>query len=553
MQPFDYTAHTDDVGVEWSKWLRSFETMIRASRVDDEDWKRDLLLHFAGSSIQQLFDTLPELAGAEFRGPLLNIEHYTPNMTNYEEARARLNEFFMPKENTTYERHLLRQMRQRSGENIDAFTIRLRVQAERCGFGDRTEENIKDQIIQNCQSAALRRDLLKRGDASLEEILSIAKIFETVAQQEKSFAVNEISKPNISEVNKIDAKRSFAMRKRHAEMVQFECHRCGYSGHLARDANCPAKGKACNRCGGKDHFARKCRRNKNLIRANSYRWIGNRRDDRDNKTAEQSRSDDDSNTVKQITDEKIEYVFNVTTSDSDGEIQCEIGGVLVHAVIDSGSKYNLLSQKDWETLKTNKVRVSNQRRETSKSFKAYGGQPLALLGVFTAMIKLCNVTGLAEFYVIEGHGKILIGRDTATSMGVLKINIPVNEIKAECKHLGTIKGIVVDIPIKADVAPVVQPYRRIPVALEERVDKKIDELLSQGVIEPVNEPSKWVSPVVVVPKGDDIRICVDMRRANEAVERENHPLPTFEDFLPQLAKAKVFSRIDVKHAFHQVG
>nr|XP_029732539.1 uncharacterized protein LOC115268569 [Aedes albopictus] len=156
LQPFDYAAHTDDVGIEWRKWLRSFETMIRASRVDDEEWKRDLLLHYAGSSVQQLFDTLPEVPGIEMRGPLLNIEHYTPNMTSYEEARAKLNEFFLPKENSTYERHLLRQMKQRSGENIDAFTIRLRVQAERCGFGDRVEENIKDQIIQNCQSATLR-------------------------------------------------------------------------------------------------------------------------------------------------------------------------------------------------------------------------------------------------------------------------------------------------------------------------------------------------------------------------------------------------------------
>lgn len=61
-----------------------------------------------------------------------------------------------------------------------------------------------------------------------------------------------------------------------------------------------------------------------------------------------------------------------------------------------------------------------------------------------------------------------------------------------------------------------QPYRRVPVALEEAVDKKIDELLKQGIIEVVNGPSKWISPVVVVPKENYVRICVDMRRANEA-------------------------------------
>lgn len=59
--------------------------------------------------------------------------------------------------------------------------------------------------------------------------------------------------------------------------------------------------------------------------------------------------------------------------------------------------------------------------------------------------------------------------------------------------------------------------------------------------------------MVIVPKKiGDVRICVDMLRANEAVERENHPLPTIEDFLPQLGQAQYFSKLDIKHAYHQV-
>lgn len=91
------------------------------------------------------------------------------------------------------------------------------------------------------------------------------------------------------------------------------------------------------------------------------------------------------------------------------------------------------------------------------------------------------------------------------------------------------------------------------MALEKAVDERIDELIAQGIVEKVDGlESKWISPVVAVPKGDGVRICLDMRRANEAVERENHPLPTIEDSLPHLGKAKIFSRLDVKNAFHQV-
>lgn len=57
-----------------------------------------------------------------------------------------------------------------------------------------------------------------------------------------------------------------------------------------------------------------------------------------------------------------------------------------------------------------------------------------------------------------------------------------------------------------------------PYPLEEAGKKKIDELLASDVIEPVDCPSGWVSPLVVVKKTDnDMRICVDMRKANEAV------------------------------------
>ena len=78
------------------------------------------------------------------------------------------------------------------------------------------------------------------------------------------------------------------------------------------------------------------------------------------------------------------------------------------------------------------------------------------------------------------------------------------------------------------VQPVAQPMRRLPFGLRDKVDEKLDELLEKGIIEDVpSSPTTWLSPLVVVGKPDgDIRICVDMRRANEAVVREIHPIPT---------------------------
>lgn len=174
-----YSAH-EQCCIEWENWLESFNVFIRAGRITDDQWKIDLLLLYAGQKVQQLFKTLPEVSNVHLRGPRTKTFSYIPNMTVYEEAVSKLNAIFLPKVNRTYERPILRQMKQKTEEDINSFTIRLRLQAERCGFGDATEDNVKDQIIQNCQSASLRRELLKKEDPTLDDILRVAKVFETV-------------------------------------------------------------------------------------------------------------------------------------------------------------------------------------------------------------------------------------------------------------------------------------------------------------------------------------------------------------------------------------
>lgn len=115
---------------------------MKASRIDEDDDKQAMLLHFAGRKVQEIYSTLPEIDEAIPRGPMK--EHCVPHMGKYESAVFRLNEFFLPKKNFTYERHVLRQMIQKDDESITMFATRLRLQAERCNFGTAFGENVKD-------------------------------------------------------------------------------------------------------------------------------------------------------------------------------------------------------------------------------------------------------------------------------------------------------------------------------------------------------------------------------------------------------------------------
>ena len=107
--------------------------------------------------------------------------------------------------------------------------------------------------------------------------------------------------------------------------------------------------------------------------------------------------------------------------------------------------------------------------------------------------------------------------------------------------------------VKEDVAPIVKPLCRPPFSLRDKIEKKLDELESMDIIEKVNSPSQWVSPVVVVPKPNgEVRLCVDMRQANCAVERERYPIPTIDEVLQDMNNSKVFSKLDLRWGYHQI-
>jgi hypothetical protein len=87
---------------------------------------------------------------------------------------------------------------------------------------------------------------------------------------------------------------------------------------------------------------------------------------------------------------------------------------------------------------------------------------------------------------------------------------------------GHLKDYQAKIYVDPEVKPVAQNPRRIPFTLRGKVQAKVEELLNVDVIEKVDGPTPWVSPICVVPKSDgDIRLCVDIRRANEAVAEKD--------------------------------
>ena len=78
-------------------------------------------------------------------------------------------------------------------------------------------------------------------------------------------------------------------------------------------------------------------------------------------------------------------------------------------------------------------------------------------------------------------------------------------------------------------------------------------MLQLDVIEPVDEPTKWCSPILVVPKADvRVRICVDLTKLDQAVRRGVYQMPTVEETLGSLTEGSVFSKLDATSDFDQI-
>ena len=102
-----------------------------------------------------------------------------------------------------------------------------------------------------------------------------------------------------------------------------------------------------------------------------------------------------------------------------------------------------------------------------------------------------------------------------------------------------------------DAPPVKQRYYPISPARRDIIHAKVDEMLSEGIIEPSN--SLWASPIVLVKKpSGDFRLCVDFRKVNLVTKRDSYPLPYMENILSKLREARYISTIDLKNGYWQV-
>lgn len=262
---------------------------------------------------------------------------------------------------------------------------------------------------------------------------------------------------------------------------------------------------------------------------------------------------------------------------NDSIIRVEVAGTLCRMLIDSGAQVNTLAPTDFEKLmKENRSKILSWADTSEQVIKAYGSEnPLKVLAIFyaTLFIDERRPSGAEKFFVIDGATRSLLGRETATRYGVLRIGLNANSShhiwsilesgvserkkngNAKLYHFPKFNIAPVVLKEKIDACPRKCAYTNIPFAWRAAAEQRIQEMLRTDIIEAVTSEMshKYCSAMLAVPKGsDDFRLVVDLREPNKWIIREPHSMPTLESILSEIKDSRIFSTIDLSNAFHHV-
>ena len=566
--PFNCTGEdTSVLFSSWKRYIKRFNLLCNSLVVTDDKQKLSMLLTLCGDEAYEIYENIvPQDEEKTFADVVKAFENH-----------------FKPQVNLSYETFLFRKMSQREDETTQQYYVRLHEQALKCEFADK-EKEIKQQIELSTNSSKLRKYSFQNPGKTLSELLTIAKTFETM-----KIHTEEIEKQS-EDINKISKRKLASNTSNYREQTSERrtCYRCG--GEFPHSTKCVALGKTCNSCGKPDHLARVCRSRQRMgrnQRDGTYTRPLNVVDetaDEESKPISVVEKAKEEPKAREENEEHFEQLFATSSIKTEGKVQQQdfktkvfIENTPIEVLIDTGASINVLNESTFRKI-NNRMNNTLKLKSTKTKLVTYGNDSpeLEIMGEVNLLIESKKKFVNSKFYVIRTDHKNLISGTTATSLQLITINniekestpestqknIPVHLKEKLYRYkdtvfngqIGKLKDYRVKLKIDEKVPPIAQRERRLPFAVRQRVKEELEKLEKAGIIETVtDEATPWISQMVIALKPNgNIRLCVDMRGPNQAIQRTRYPIPTLEDLTFKLKDSTVFSKLDLTSAFHQL-
>ena len=181
-----------------------------------------------------------------------------------------------------------------------------------------------------------------------------------------------------------------------------------------------------------------------------------------------------------------------------------------------------------------------------------------------------NCASISDTAKAPGSSSVRVTGSNNHSLSIT--DLPLTQEKVETTYadvfqgLGKFPGEPYKLRLKPGAVPAKHRPRRVPVHLQDAFHEEIERLVKIDVLEKVTEPTEWVNSFVIVEKVIDssnahspnhvikksIRLCIDPKDLNEALEREPYYSRSIDELISMFAGAKVFTIVDMDKGYWQV-
>ena len=533
IKPFD--PDQENCAQRWSKWINRFKLFISVKKITDEPEKINNLLYYGGEHVYDAYEL---------------VKNPTNDRT-LDDVIDKLNKIFNPVANHGINALKFRCTKQYEEEKFDEYLDRLRAISKSCNFANENFE-LKNQIIYGCFSDKLKVRALEDETITLENLIKLAKTIEMVDNHmlELKKHADPVERELVNQFSNCSMRGNKQNFKSDKPIGQ--CWRCGGNFPHDQDKVCPAIEQNCNFCKKRGHFEKCCRSKKNTYTNNN--------DSRKQKV----------NIVRKFLakyesgDEGDDQVWSLQNENSKIPIiKLNVGQNLVNFTIDTGATVNIMDERTF-----NELSVKPRITQSAVKLYAYGNaNPLKIIGQFKTRVLVRGIYRSINIQLLQGSGGNVLGFETLTNLGLIKLvnQISRNEeddfkdvIKQKYPNLcsgriGKLNTQEIKLHINKSIKPIFQRARAIPLHLRPGIEKAIKKMIDNDIIEEVNGPTPWVSPIVpVIKENGEVRVCTDARCLNTAIQREIHSAPLIDEVALELNEAKFISKLDLNAAYNQL-
>ena len=523
---------TGNLVENWTSWEQQFRVYFQACELSEKSKSTQVavLLHTAGPEAQKVHETFQYAKGE--------------SKNDYECVLNKFKSYVEPRRNIVFERHKFWCVTHKEG--LESFIAELRKQAAKCDFAE-PENMLRDKLVFAHRSDAVRERLLREKELNLQKALDICRAAEASHQQARQMGqmaptAKEPAEAAAARVDQVRTQSYPGKKKQHIKKK--ECKFCGKThGH-----KCPAYGKKCMKCGMYNHFANVCfsrqqKKVSTLQCSDSY-------------------TDSYDNNNEQLFIGTLKT--NKRNKSDSWYTNLKINGKSLTFNLDTGADTNVMPLTMYNSLNSDSTLQDS---------------PVTLVSFDNSRIKpvgqVCLKAECAEngknvklnFHVTDHSDTAVLGKKACAELNLVQ-RINVSNIKTKTvvsdktallkEYVDVFQGLgeydkEYDIQLKKDAVPIIQPMRKFPFSKLKPLKETLDNLKTSGIVKDVDKPTDWVNNLVVTEKKDgSLRVCLDPKPLNTAIQRELYQIPTPAEVQAKLSGKKIFSVIDMKDGYWHV-